>query len=214
MSCVRRVGIAALAVAASLLGAAAVAQQVYRIVGPDGRVTFSDKPPTDGTRARPAPAIVLPSAGAGGTALPFELRSVAARYPVTLYTGQDCPPCVQARNFLVARGVPFSERTVTTDDDIEALKRLAGAARLPFLTIGGQQIRGFAEAELGQYLDAAGYPRTSQLPSSYRQPPPAPLVAVQQAPSRQAGAPQEAQPPAAVQAPEEPAPSNPAGIRF
>ena len=202
MSCVRRVGVGTLLALAALASA--------------GRVTFSDKPPAE-AQGRAAPPVVSPGASGGGSAaaLPFELRNAASRYPVTLYTGQDCGPCVSARNFLASRGIPFSERTVATEDDIEALRRLAGVARLPFLTIGAQQIRGFSEPEWSQYLDAAGYPRVSQLPPGYRNPPAAPLVATQQAPRRtapQQPAPGEPQQSAAEPAPE--APANPAGIRF
>jgi glutaredoxin len=179
---------------------------VYRITGPDGRVTFSDKPP-ENARATPAPAVAMPGAGAG-PALSFELRTVASRFPVTLYTGNDCGPCGSGRAFLQSRGIPFMERTVASNDDIEALKRISGAARLPFLTIGGQQINGYSEPEWAQYLDAAGYPRASRLPAGYRNPAPAPLVAVQVAPVR----PAEPQQPPQAQLPSLTAP--PAGIRF
>lgn len=194
------------------------AQQVYRIVGPDGKVTFSDKPPEDNkAAAKPVTPAAAGGSSSGGAALPFELRNAATKYPVTLYTGNNCTPCGTGRAFLSSRGIPFSERTVTTNEDIEALTRLSGAAGLPFLTIGGQQLKGFSEAEWGQFLDAAGYPKTSQLPAGYRGAPAAPLVAVQApaarpAPAAPAPAPTAAAP--AAPAPSGPTPGNPAGIRF
>ena len=57
-----------------------------------------------------------------------ELRQVATRYPVVLYTGDNCAPCNSGRNLLNARGVPYTEKTVTTNEDAEALKRMAGEA--------------------------------------------------------------------------------------
>jgi glutaredoxin len=207
----------------SLLGLAALgsfavqAQPVYRIVGPDGRVTFSDRPPPEGAqRSQPGGGFNAAAAtGSGSGALPFELRTVANRYPVTLYTGANCAPCGAGRNFLMSRGIPHTERTVTSAEDIEALQRLSSANSLPFLTIGGQQLKGFSEIEWGQFLDAAGYPKTSQLPAGYRNPAPAPLVAAQRPPADAPAAPQQAEAPAApAPAPAGPAPSNPAGIRF
>lgn len=193
------------------------AQQVYRIVGPDGKVTFSDKPPLD-TKANAQVATPAAASGAGtGAALPFELRNVVSRYPVTLYTGPNCAPCGSGRNFLSGRGIPFSERTVNTNDDVEALQRLSGSASLPFLTIGGQQLKGYSEVEWGQFLDAAGYPKTSQLPAGYRAAPAAPLVTVQAprpAPAAPAPAPAAAAQPAPAPATGGPNPNNPAGIRF
>ena len=199
-----------------LSGLSAHAQTVYRIVGPDGRVTFSDKAPvsTDKVTAtdRSGRALEL-----SASVLPFELRQIANRYPVTLYTATICAPCGSGRTLLSTRGIPFSERTVNTPEDAEALGRISGENSLPFLTIGGQKIKGFSDTEWTQFLDAAGYPATSKLPSNYRSAPAAPLVAVQKpAPAVQADAGSEAakaaaSPPAARVDNNS---SNPAGIRF
>jgi glutaredoxin len=148
------------------------------------------------------------------------LRQVTAKYPVVLYTSAKCAPCDAARGYLSGRGVPMAEKTVSTQVDIEALQRLSGATTLPFMTIGAQQLKGFSESEWSQYLDAAGYPKSSQLPAGFKNPGPAPLVAAQKetvAPVA-ANAPTEAPPPAAAPAAPAaapaPGPSNPAGIKF
>jgi glutaredoxin len=204
----RALGLMGLIAAAAFSGNDANAQQIYRIVGADGRVSFSDKPPPD-TKATTAP-VTLSSGGNVQTAsLPIELRDAVNRYPVTLYTSPDCVPCASGRAMLSARGVPFTEKTVTSNEDADALKRLAGTSSVPLLTIGGQQLKGFSQVEWSQFLDAADYPKTSLLPAGYRQSPATPLVAVQQpqAPVRAAAAPAAAPAPAA-------AAQNPAGIRF
>ena len=201
----------------ALAGASAQGQGVYRIVGPDGKVTFSDRAPVDGN-AQPARAAGTVQASSADT-LPYELRQVTMRFPVTLYTSSDCAPCAVARSFLASRGIPFTERTIATNEDIAALQRLSGSDSLPFGTIGGQQLAGFSQAEWAQYLDAAGYPKQSQLPRTYRQPTPTPLVAVKaaqpmaaaSAPAPRAATPR-ARPPAPVN--QGPTPSNPAGIQF
>ena len=194
--------------------AASFAQPVYRIVGPDGKVSFSDKPPVEpAAKAAPGKAATAgggASSGSGG-ALPFELRQVAQKYPVTLYTGENCSPCQSARSMLITRGVPFVEKTVNTAEDSQALQRLSGDNSLPFGTIGGQQLKGYSDAEWTQYLTAAGYPTTSTLPSSYRQPAATPMVAVVAAPAAPAAA---RAPAPAAPAPTTVAPSSPSGIRF
>ena len=187
------------------------AQPVYRIVGPDGKVTFSDKPPAE-TKAKVTAAASASGGGVANAALPFELRQVAQKYPVTLYTGENCGPCQSARAMLVTRGVPFFEKTVTTAEDSQALQRLSGENSLPFATLGSQQLKGFSDAEWTQFLNAAGYPATSVMPSSYRQPAATPLVAVAAAPSATAAsAPVRAAAPTLQPAP---AAANPSGIRF
>jgi len=214
---------AALAAAALLLPALAAAQaNVYRWVDKDGKVHYSDTPP-------PEPQKNLTQKRVGGgyadsNQLPYATQVAMQKSPVTLYTGNNCTPCVSARNLLMLRGVPFTERTVNSNEDIDALQRLSGSTSLPFGTIGGQQLLGFSDGDWTQYLDAAGYPKQSRLPKNYRQPAATPLVAPQP-PAAKVQAPADDTPaaptterarraPPPPPPPGTPTPSNPAGIRF
>ncbi|WP_395057636.1 DUF4124 domain-containing protein [Polaromonas sp.] len=207
---------ALLVLAAGLSATAASAQQVFRIVGPDGKVTFSDKPPPASANTKVTAAASDSSArAAANNSLPFELRKVAGQYPVTLYTGDNCGPCGSARSLLTTRGVPFTEKTVTTNEDAQALQRVSGESVLPFATIGSQQLKGFSDAEWTQFLDAAGYPKTSVLPASYRQATATPLVTVSAPPAPAAARVGAAAPaPATIPVIPPTTPDNPAGIRF
>ena len=192
--------------AALLLVAAAAQAQVYRNVGPDGRVTFTDRPMANATQGGAGTG----SASSTGAALPYQLNQTVQRYPVTLYTGNSC------RNQLIQRGIPFTEKTVESNDDIAALQRLSGGNELPVLTVGSQRLSGYSDSEWTQYLDVAGYPKSSQLPSGYQRPAATPLVAAKAAaPASQrtdaASAPATAAEPTV--APRRTA-DNPAGIRF
>jgi glutaredoxin len=205
-----------LAAAALLLLAAPLvqAQAIYRIVDPDGRVRFSDQPPAPAEKATTLPPSGRASAaGSEASGLPLALRQIVNRYPVTLYTGDNCAPCGSGRSVLTSRGIPFTERTVTTPQDAEALQKLTGESSLPMLAIGGQQLKGFVSSEWSQYLDAAGYPATSQLPSGYRNPAPTPLTTAASAPARQPQENGQGTPPPPPP-PTGPSPSNPAGITF
>ena len=202
--------------AAASLSLSAQAQQVFRIVGPDGKVTFSDKPPLEST-VKVAPVVRMP-AGAGAPAgLPFELQQIASKYPVTLYTSNDCNPCAAGRAYLTGRGIPFVERTITSPEDVQALQRIAGEKSIPLLTVGGQQIRGYSNSEWSQFLDLAGYPAKSALPTAWRNVPASALVAVQRPPVA-AKAAQPDNEPVVRRAPESSPPessaNNPAGIKF
>lgn len=196
-----------------LASVGAQAQTIYRIVGPDGKVTFSDKPPVaEQGKVTGTGAGARNSAASGN--LPFELKQVVGKYPVTLYTSSKCAPCDAGRNLLNGRGIPFSERTIVTNEDIDFLQRLAGDSNLPLLTVGGQKIKGYNDGEWSRYLDAAGYPAASILPSGYKNPVPTPAVAVkpkEEAKPAEKPAPAEAPPPLA---PSGPTPTNPAGITF
>jgi glutaredoxin len=198
----RKTSLASLAASALLLTlAAAPAHAVYKIVGPDGKITYSDTPPPPGSNA----SVRAVAVGGGGGApdlsgLPTDLRQAATKYPVTLYAGNNCRPCEAGRQLLRQRGVPFAEKQVgTTQADIEMLQSLAGGSTLPVLTIGQQQLKGLVTADWNSYLDAAGYPRESKLPATYRAPAATPMVTRPEAPAPaepQAPAPDEQQRPA------------------
>jgi glutaredoxin len=211
------------AVVAALLALTAItattgvnAQTVYRIVGADGKVTFSDKPPLTDDKVtatgRNGRTIEL-----ANNPLPFELRQPVSRYPVTLYTSSTCNPCNTGRSYLNSRGIPFTERTVNTPQDGDAMNRLGGENTLPMLTIGGQKLKGFSEQDWSQYLDAAGYPTASKLPAGYRNPSASPLVAIQK-PAPAETEEQKAEKAERAAALAQPAPvnntANPAGIKF
>lgn len=208
------------AAALLLLAGAASAQTLFRSVGPDGRVTYSDRAPASASGKATVERRLESPASAPSATLPYELREVASRYPVTLYTAADCAPCAGARAVLGSRGVPFTERTVGSNEDIAALKALGGDGSLPYATLGSQPLHGFDAQEWQRTLDAAGYPKTSQLPANWRA-----VAATPLAPRVQAAA---AAAPAAplkeavdgraaaggVNARNEDRSSNPAGIRF
>ena len=195
-----------------LVAAGAMAQPIYRNVDKNGKVTFSDRAPAASTE--PAAAPQGASAPANTAGLPYELRQVAQRYPVTLYTSEDCAPCSAARTLLTTRGIPFDERTVKSNEEIEALQRLSSQSSLPLLTIGSQQLKGYADNEWSQYLDAAGYPKSNSLPAGYRNGPARPLIAAQQAAPAPRAATPAAQPAPPPAAPSDPGAGNPAGIKF
>jgi glutaredoxin len=207
-----------LALCLLLIAAGVSAQPVYRNIDKNGKISFSDQAPA--ASATPvSPRTEISSESTEG--LPYELRQVVQRYPVMLYTSDECAPCASARSLLITRGVPFDERQIKTDVDIAALQRLSGQTSLPVLSIGSQQLKGFSDAEWSQYLDAANYPKSSQLPAGYRSAPARPLVAQAPAPGTP-GSTNAASRVPAVAAPAPipqsvnngPTPSNPAGIKF
>lgn len=193
-------------VASALLLAAPAAHALFKVIGPDGRVTYTDRPPL-ASEGRVMP-VNRETGAASDPQLPAALRQVAARFPVTLFTASNCgDACALGRSLLAKRGIPYSERTAETDEEREAWVRLVGGLETPTLRVGQQSLRGFAPVAWDETLDVAGYPRQSALPYNYQAPPPMPLVERKQPPQR----PVPQTPPAA---PATDAGSNPSGIRF
>ncbi|HEY4069448.1 MAG TPA: glutaredoxin family protein [Burkholderiaceae bacterium] len=199
---------------AALLATALPALAQYKVVGPDGKITYTDRAPTT-TQGTAKPITGKSSGGpaASEVPLPLELRQAVTRYPVTLYTATGaCDVCATARQLLRTRGVPYAEKQVLSPEDNEALQRLSGGQDVPTLTIGSQTLRGLSPDVWTSYLDAAGYPKDSRLPAAYQYPAPTSIVA--RANSAPAAAPAAAsRSPAPIDAPEA-APENPTGIKF
>ena len=158
---------AAIALALALFGLPGQAQ--FKVIGTDGKITYTDREP-NASEGKVVPLGNRPVVQAAAEPdLPFELRQASSKYPVTLYvTSTACDPCTSARQMLKQRGIPFNERLVVTAEDSEALERLSGAREAPTLSIGSQILRGYAAEVWSSYLDAAGYPRDSRLPSTYQ----------------------------------------------
>lgn len=164
----------ALTVAAAAL-AALPAWALYKVVGPDGRVTYTDRaPPTGAGRVQ---QVRQDGSAAATVALPPGLREPVQRFPVTLYTSADCgDACEQGRRLLAARGVPYQERRASSDDERDAWPRIVGGTDAPVLMVGQQRVRSFAPQAWNDTLDLAGYPLRSMLPAAYQAPPVQPLL--------------------------------------
>lgn len=191
------------------LAALAVSPMVhaqYKVVEPDGRITYTDRPPPT---AKAQPLKLTGNEGANpADALPFELRQPASRFPVMLYTAANCSACDQARSYLRQRGIPYTEKTISTPADTKAWEQLALGSEVPVLRIGQQIHRGFPQGAVASDLDLAGYPASSKLPPTYRGWEPSSL-AVAAPPPPPPPPPKRAEPPPPP--PPEPAPG---GIRF
>jgi glutaredoxin len=169
---------------ALMLSAAPLVHAQYKVIGADGKVTYSDRAPNQSEGRVSALGARGQAEAAAEADLPFELRQVASKYPVTLYTTTGvCDACAAGRQLLKQRGIPYTERQAVTSEDVDALEKVSGGRDAPTLTISSQALRGFAPDTWNQYLDAAGYPRESRLPPSYQQRPVAPVVERREAPA-------------------------------
>jgi glutaredoxin len=155
-----------------------VQAQKYKWIGPNGKMVYSDTPP-------PANAKKLISKSMQGTAqqsnvkFPPDLDIAVRKNPVTLYatvSSTPCAACNEARNMLKQNGIPFTEKTIDTKDDVEKLRQVSGDTQLPLLLVSRAKFAGFDPVEWRTALSTAGYPETSILPKDYRYPAPEPAA--------------------------------------
>jgi glutaredoxin len=170
-----------LAVTLCLYATLAVAQ--FKWVDNTGRIGYGDKPPAGAHDIEALDGYVKGTRPDPLSELPYELRQSVKAFPVTLYTISNCPACDRGRSLLKERSVPFSERTIGSADDVQALKKLTGSDQLPAFQVGSRIITGFNSATWGEALDLAGYPHDNQLPALWSWPAPKPLTEPKPAPA-------------------------------
>jgi glutaredoxin len=163
--------------------------QVYKWKDDKGVTHYSDQPPPPSTPARTRVEVKSFSTG-GAVELPPELADAARNRPVTLYTTGQCQGCDNARAMLMARGIPFREKTVNSADDQAAFKQAGGANQLPLLLVGRTKLAGYEQSAWDSLLNEAGYPTEKRLPQNYQYPPavaaaPPPAPAPQSTPAEQ-----------------------------
>jgi glutaredoxin len=134
------------------------AQGTYRWVDPaSGRTVISDTPPPSGAKNARQSGVDRP----GTTPPSYAIQRATDSAPVTLYTAPDCKSeCQEARDLLRKRNVPFNEKPVRTQGEVDELKALLKGEQpmVPTIAVGSQTSRGLSAEAWNKLLDTAGYP--------------------------------------------------------
>jgi glutaredoxin len=132
----------------------AQAEPLYKWVDSQGRVSYHDRPPPEGSDYR----VEQKNLGSAGGAA-RDARS-GKNVPVILYSAPKCASCDLARIYLDKRKVPYTEKNVESDTKLQQeLKQKIGNVTVPTIVIGEKIMNGYLESLLEGELDAAGYPK-------------------------------------------------------
>lgn len=168
----RRPGLALFAVCLAACAVSAQAQQ-YRWLDEKGRVQYTDTPPPPG--AKDVRKKNLSAGAAAAPAEPYAVQVARKNYPVTLYSSPDCGDwCDKARALLNQRGIPFTEVSAATAEQVDELRKITGANTVPTMLVGKSVHKGFAADDYHRALDVAGYPAAGLLPPRNQAAPPPP----------------------------------------
>ena len=132
------------------------ADELYRWVDKSGKVHYGDAPAGEAVQVekKKLPAIQ------DGEDMPYESYLARQNFPVTLYTADNCiEPCQMARDFLNKRGIPFTEKALLTQKEVDDLKQQSGSEQAPMLAVGKAYLSGFEAGQWDSELNIAGYPK-------------------------------------------------------
>lgn len=164
---VRRSAMYALTLA---LAMSASADTVYKAVGPDGEITYSDKPPADRARTNTLEFRNLPSSPLPAEVVRFrdqleksaQGRISAARAPragdVALFTAIWCGHCKRAKAHLAAAQINYIEYDIENIEGMRAFIGAGGSGGVPLLVAGDRRVQGYSAAAYDR-LAAALRPR-------------------------------------------------------
>ncbi len=146
--------IVSLSCLAVLAAAPSVAQTLYKSIGPDGRVVYSDRPPTDGKVQKTMTFENLPSSTLPATTTAYleqQLQTLrkssvtsAPTSGVVLYSADWCGYCKKAKAYLAGKGIGYREIDIDTPDGMESFAQAGGGKGVPLLVADGQRVQGFS----------------------------------------------------------------------
>lgn len=148
------------------LCAAAHAETLYKVIGPDGKITYTDRPPEDGKskattmQIQSAPSTPLPDSVLKYQAelqKSMQNRLAAAKEmgsmgtPV-LFSAAWCGYCTKAKSYLAAKKIGYREVDIDTEDGAKAYFEAGGKKGIPLLVAGSKRQQGFSEASYDSFF--------------------------------------------------------------
>jgi glutaredoxin len=144
---------------ALLLPLACVTQAatVYRSVGPDGQIIYSDKPPADGTIEKTLSLVDLPSTPMPESVLRYRdelqksmkkrLSEVGMRLDTSepvIFTAVWCGYCTRAKSYLAEKRIRYQEYDIDTPNGMRAYVEAGGGRGVPVMLWNNQKVQGFS----------------------------------------------------------------------
>jgi glutaredoxin len=126
------------------------ADTIYRSVGPDGRITYSQKPPAGAKVEKTLtftnlPATPIPESLMGEQKKPGEPGKRMATGRPVLFTAVWCGYCTQAKAYLAKKGVSYTEYDIDTPGGAQAFRESAGGKGIPVLLLNERRVQGYSQ---------------------------------------------------------------------
>lgn len=122
--------------------------EIYKIIGPDGKVSYSDKEP----QSEKAEKLKIQTYS--GTPSVSSLNTAFKR--VTLFSAQWCGACRKAKAYMASHKIAFDEWDIDTSSYAQAKMKEFGAKSIPVILVGDQKMIGFTPEKFEAMRNKAG----------------------------------------------------------
>ena len=142
------------------------AETLYKVVGADGKITYTDRPPADGKTtalqfadapSSPLPALVLKYQAELRKTMQGRLaegRMIDSTGAVTLFGAPWCGYCKRAKSYLQTKGIRYREHDIDTVEGGRAFIEAGGQKSVPLLVADGKRLLGFTEGAYDGFFAA------------------------------------------------------------
>jgi len=147
-----------LALAIWLLCTVVLAGTMYKSIGPDGSVIYSDAPPANAAPVKTLTFTPLPVTPMPESVLRYRdgLKGASSKTPATspgpaavaasspqIFTAPWCHVCRQAKAYLAEKKIAYKEFNVETPEGQAALTAVGDSDGVPVIAWRGQRLEGF-----------------------------------------------------------------------
>lgn len=122
--------------------------EVYKVIGADGRVTYTDKEPSPAEKTEK-----LKLQTYTGTPSVSSMKDAVKR--VTILSAQWCGQCARAKAYMKSRKIDFEEWDIDKSNYARAKMNELGAKGVPVILVGKQKMVGFSEGGFDDLLKSA-----------------------------------------------------------
>ncbi len=124
--------------------------EIYKVVGPDGKVSYTDKEPQPNSGKTEKLKIQTYS---GPPAVSTTNASVKK---ITMLSAQWCGVCTRAKAYMNTHKIAFEEWDIDQSEYARAKMNELGAKGVPVILVGKQKMVGFSAETLEEMIKNAG----------------------------------------------------------
>lgn len=150
-----------------LAATTAQADTLYKVVGSDGKVTYTDRPAAEGNSVTALRFANAPSSPLPDSVLKYQAelqKSMQGRLAQAgkqdstgtpaLFVATWCGYCTRAKAYLQGKGIRYREYDIDTADGGRAYFEAGGRKGVPLLVAGDKRQQGFSEGSYDKFFAA------------------------------------------------------------